>query len=161
MSDLGQPALLLALTLALFGLAAGIYAGVKRSPEWTRVSERSVLLVFGLLTLAMAALFYAFATHDYALRYVASHSARSMPLHYRLAALWGGQDGSLLLWGWMLAAYGAAAIAVSRRAARTMLLLDRQSAIDGVVQRSRARGIVRGTGGRFPPTTSSLISHGL
>jgi cytochrome c-type biogenesis protein CcmF len=121
MSDLGQPALLLALTIAVLGLAAGTFAGIRRSPEWTRVAERSVLLVFGLVSLAILALFYAFAYHDYALAYVASHSARSMPLQYRLAALWGGQDGSLLLWGWMLMAYGAAAILVSRRTSRTLM----------------------------------------
>ncbi len=107
MSDLGHPALLLALTIAVLGLAAGTFAGIRRSPEWTQVAERSVLLVFGLVSVAMLVLFYAFANHDYALAYVASHSARSMPLQYRLAALWGGQDGSLLLWGWMLTAYAA------------------------------------------------------
>ena len=50
----------------------------------------------------MAALFYALAVNDFSLAYVAQHSARSMSLLYRLAALWGGQAGSLLLWGWMV-----------------------------------------------------------
>ncbi|MEN8182697.1 MAG: heme lyase CcmF/NrfE family subunit [Myxococcota bacterium] len=121
MSDLGQPALLLALTIAVLGLAAGVFAGVRHSSEWTRVTERSVLLVFALMSAAMLGLFAAFAGYDYTFQYVATHSARSMPLHYRLAALWGGQAGSLLLWGWMLSAYGAAAVLVSRHSSRALM----------------------------------------
>jgi len=90
-------------------LGAAVYAGRTRREDWTRVAERSVGVVFLLVTAAIAALFVCFARHDYQLVYVASHAARSMPLHYRLAALWGGQAGSLLLWLWMLSAYSAAA----------------------------------------------------
>ena len=69
----------------------------------------------------MLALFYALATFDYQLLYVARHSARSMALHYRLAALWGGQAGSLLLWLWMLMAYSAASVWFNRTKNRTLM----------------------------------------
>jgi cytochrome c-type biogenesis protein CcmF len=117
-SDLGYSALLLALVVAAVGVGGGIFAGVRRRPDWTRVSERCVILLFACASLAMLALFSAFANHDFQLQYVASHSARSMTLPYRLAALWGGQAGSLLLWMWMLTAYGACAVWVSRRSTR-------------------------------------------
>ena len=110
MSEIGAISLRLALLLAVAGLGAAVYAGRTRREDWTRVAERSVGVVFALVTAAIAALFVCFARHDYQLVYVASHSARSMALHYRLAALWGGQAGSLLLWLWMLCAYSAAAI---------------------------------------------------
>jgi len=110
MADLGLYALRLGLLLCALGVGAGVYAGLTRREEWTRVSERSLLLVFGVCSFAMLALFWALANNDFSLAYVASHSARTMPLHYRLGALWGGQAGSLLLWGWMLTAYGAVAI---------------------------------------------------
>src|SRR5258705_2930941 len=110
MSEIGAVALRLALLLALAGLGAGIYAGRSRRDDWTRVAERSVGVVFALVTCAIATLFWCFANYDYQLVYVSAHSARSMALHYRLAALWGGQAGSLLLWLWMLSAYSAAAI---------------------------------------------------
>ena len=110
MSEIGAVALRLALLLALAGFGAGIYAGRARRDDWTRVAERSVGVVFALVTIAIATLFWCFANYDYQLVYVSAHSARSMPLHYRLAALWGGQAGSLLLWLWMLSAYSAAAI---------------------------------------------------
>ena len=102
MSDIGAAALRFALLIAGAGLVAAIYAGVSRRADWTRVAERSMLVVAAFVTVAIACLFAAFASHDYQLVYVASHSARSMDLQYRLAALWGGQAGSLLLWLFML-----------------------------------------------------------
>jgi cytochrome c-type biogenesis protein CcmF len=120
MSEIGAVALRLALLLALAGFGAGIYAGRSRREDWTRVAERSVGVVFALVTCAIATLFWCFANHDYQLVYVSAHSARSMPLHYRLAALWGGQAGSLLLWLWMLSAYSAAAVWAHRGRVRRL-----------------------------------------
>ena len=99
MADLGIYALRLGLFLCAIGIGAGIYAGVRKKDDWTRVSERVVLLVFAAASFGMIALFWALATNDFSLEYVAQHSARTMPLHYRLGALWGGQAGSLL-WGY-------------------------------------------------------------
>jgi cytochrome c-type biogenesis protein CcmF len=121
MAELGALALRFALAVALFGLGAGIYAGATRRSDWTRVAERALLVVSACTTLAIGALFHAFATGDYSLVYVASHSARSMELHYRLAALWGGQAGSLLLWLWMLCAYSSACVLSQRRQNRTLM----------------------------------------
>ncbi len=121
MSEIGAVSLRLALLLAAAGFGAAIYAGVQRNPEWTRVAERSVGVVFALVTSAMVALFLCFARYDYQLVYVAAHSARSMALPYRLAALWGGQAGSLLLWLWMLSAYATAAVWFHRNRARVLM----------------------------------------
>ncbi len=115
MADLGFYALRLALVVAAAGVAAGVLGGLWRRPEWGEVARRAVLLHFALVSLAIGALLYCFATLDFTLEYVASHAARSMAVHYRMAALWGGQAGSLLLWAWMLAAYSAAAVLVNRR----------------------------------------------
>jgi cytochrome c-type biogenesis protein CcmF len=115
MSDLGSFALRLALLVATTGMVAGVLAGLKQRSDWAEVARRSVLTVFALLCVSMLTLFWAFYAHDYSLLYVANHSARSMELGYRLAALWGGQAGSLMLWCWMLTAYGAAAVIVNRR----------------------------------------------
>ncbi len=121
MSEIGAVSLRLALLLAVAGFGAAVYAGRTRREDWTRVAERSVGVVFALVTSAIAALFVCFARHDYQLVYVASHSARSMALHYRLAALWGGQAGSLLLWLWMLCAYSAAAVWFHRARVRPLV----------------------------------------
>ena len=121
MSELGALSLRFAIPVALFGLAAGIAAGVAKRPEWTRVAERSVLTVGALVSFAMLVLFVAFATGDFQLSYVAGHSSRDMLLGYRLAALWGGQAGSLLLWLWMLLAYGGACVVTQRHQNRTLM----------------------------------------
>jgi cytochrome c-type biogenesis protein CcmF len=121
MADLGAHALRFALAFALFGLGAAVHAGVARRGDWTRVAERAVGLVFACTTLAIGLLFVAFATCDYSLVYVASNSARSMALPYRLAALWGGQAGSLLLWLWMLGIYSTACVASQRHQNRTLM----------------------------------------
>jgi cytochrome c-type biogenesis protein CcmF len=131
-SELGTYALRLALVIAGLGLAACLLAGLRgrrdgigpdggAASAWTRVGERAVLLVFAFVSLAMLALFTALATYDYSIAYVAEHSARSMALPYRLAALWGGQAGSLLLWLWMLCAYASAAVLVHRRSSRSLM----------------------------------------
>ena len=115
MSDLGFYALRLALVVAAAGIAAGVLGGLRRRPEWTEVARRAVLVHFALVTTGIGALLYCFATLDFSLEYVAEHAARSMAFPYRLAALWGGQAGSLLLWAWMLGAYSTAAVIVNRR----------------------------------------------
>jgi cytochrome c-type biogenesis protein CcmF len=121
MSDLGAYAVRFALLIAVVGFAAGVRGGIARDDAWTRVSERAVWVLFGFVSFAMLALFNAFVNHDYQLAYVASHSARSMDTGYRLAALWGGQAGSLLLWLWMLCAYGAACVWFNRRQNRGLM----------------------------------------
>jgi cytochrome c-type biogenesis protein CcmF len=121
MSELGALTLRLALLVALLGVGAGVYAGATRRGDWTRVAERAVWVVFAFTSLAMAVLFVAFVTSDFQLSYVASHSARSMALHYRLAALWGGQAGSLLLWLWMLLGYSSACVWSQRNQNRALM----------------------------------------
>lgn len=63
------------------------------------------LVALGVLTLA-----YAFQTHDFRIRYVSRYSDRSMPWYYLVTSLWGGQDGSLLWWSFLLSVYTAACI---------------------------------------------------
>ncbi len=115
MSDFGASALGLALVVAVAGVVAGFVGGLRKDAGWAEVARRAVLLHFAAVTVSIGCLFAAFATLDFQLEYVASHAARSMALPYRIAALWGGQAGSLLLWLWMLAAYAAAAVIVNRR----------------------------------------------
>jgi len=121
MAELGQQTLTFGWLITILGCFVAIAAGVTRRDDWTQVAERTLYVVFAAVTLSMCALFYALATNDFSLAYVAAHSARAMSLETRLAALWGGQAGSLLLWGWMVAAYGAAAISLNRKSNRNLM----------------------------------------
>ncbi len=93
MSDLGALALRFALPVALLGIVAGAFAGVKRRDDWTQVAERAVWIVGLFVAIAMVSLAVAFANCDFELRYVANNASRDMALPYRLAAVWGGQAG--------------------------------------------------------------------
>ncbi len=121
MAELGSYSLRIALLLAVTGLCTAVYAGRRGNANWQRVADRAVWATFAFVSVAMGALFTAFATHDFGIAYVASHSARSMDLSYRLAALWGGQDGSLLLWLWILLAYATACVLVNRHRNRKLM----------------------------------------
>jgi len=121
MSEIGVYALRFAFVVGIVGIIAGFAGGRLRSDAWTRLAERSLLAVFAFVTLSMGILFAAFVNNDFQLAYVAGHSSRAMALPYRLAALWGGQAGSLLLWLWMLGAYGTSCVLLNRRQNRSLM----------------------------------------
>ncbi|MAI26734.1 MAG: heme lyase CcmF/NrfE family subunit [Myxococcota bacterium] len=121
MSEIGLYAIRLAFLATVFGIGAGIYSGVTRRADWGQVAERAVYAVLILLGVAMVSLFWALGTNDFSLEYVARHSARSMTLGYRLGALWGGQAGSLLLWAFLLMAFGSAGVFSNRRSQSALI----------------------------------------
>lgn len=69
-------------------------------------AERAHLALTILMSVAVLVLLYAFTTFDFSLEYVAQYSDLTLPLFYRLTALWAGQAGSLLFWGWSVAVCG-------------------------------------------------------
>lgn len=92
----GSLSLFLALLLAMAG-AVSAFLGATRSGEgYLRGTRTATQLLVLLLLFANLALIIAFVTHDFSLRYVAEHSSQSLPLLYRVAAIWGGHAGSLL-----------------------------------------------------------------
>lgn len=110
MSDIGAIALRLALVAAAYAAVISALGGWWQKSPWVRSAERAVYAVFGLVSIAMVVMLYALATHDFSIQYVARVSNRAMPMFYTMAALWGGQEGSLLLWLWLLVLYSALAV---------------------------------------------------
>jgi cytochrome c-type biogenesis protein CcmF len=74
-----------------------------------------------LVTFASGILVYSLMTGDFRFAYVAEHSNRSMPMLYKFAAWWGGQEGSLLFWSWLLSTYAAVVVFTNRRKHRDMM----------------------------------------
>ena len=112
-ATLGQSMLWLTF-LACVGAAVSSVAGMRRArPGWVRLGRTLMLAAFGFSTVASAVLVIALLRDDFSIAYVAGRSARAMPLVYKLGAWWGGQEGSLLLWLWLL--LGLAALVVTGR----------------------------------------------
>lgn len=107
MNELGSYTLCLGWLLVLASLTAGAYfnwRGDLKGGPWMKCLSALILACLIVSTLTLAALFL---RDDYANRYVWQYSNRAMPALYKLAAVWGGMDGSLLLWALMLALWGA------------------------------------------------------
>ncbi len=121
MENLGSLAIILAFCLSVYAIVASVTGKIKRNPFLVVSGERAVYAIWFLLTFASALLIYALLTSDFRLAYVAGHSNRSMPLLYKFAAWWGGQEGSLLLWAWILSTYSAIVVYTNRRRFRSMM----------------------------------------
>ena len=111
----GSFSLLLSLALSVYTLLAGGLAlrrlatnGRSRiAPErLAETARRAGIGSFFAVTAAAVALVYAAFTNDFSVSYILHHSNRALPGPYKFAALWSGQEGSLLLWAWLLATYG-------------------------------------------------------
>ena len=121
MENIGALALMLAFCLAVYAVF-GSLAGKWKKRQFLVVSaERAVYAVWGLQTLASAILVHALLTGDFRLAYVASHTNTAMPAIYKFTAWWGGQEGSLLLWSWILSTYAAVVVWQNRRKFRDMM----------------------------------------
>ncbi|HEY1264063.1 MAG TPA: heme lyase CcmF/NrfE family subunit [Terriglobales bacterium] len=109
MSQLGSFALLLALALSAYCFLAGLIALVRPGPASDRVSEtarRAGIATFAIVFLAALILVIAAFQNDFSIAYIFHHSNRDLPAPYKFATLWSGQEGSLLFWSLLLAAYG-------------------------------------------------------
>jgi len=115
MTQIGEIALVIALLIAAYSGIA-IVIGVRRKlPELLTSGRWGILVVFGLTTIASLALWYAFLTRDFQVAYVYQYSSRGLSTFYTISAFWAGQAGSLLLWAWVLAIFGAIVVYQTRK----------------------------------------------
>src|SRR5271169_190147 len=121
MENLVSLAILLAFCLALYATAACVIGRLKNKPFLLVSGERAVYGIWMLIATASGILVYSLMTSDFRFAYVAEHSNRSMPMLYKYAAWWGGQEGSLLLWSFLLSVYAAVVVFTNRRKHRDMM----------------------------------------
>jgi cytochrome c-type biogenesis protein CcmF len=115
MAEIGHYALILALGVALAQSVLPVIGYVRRDSRWLAIGVSGAQTQFGLVVLAYAMLTLAFVYNDFSLAYVASNSHSALPLIYRLSAVWGAHEGSLLLWLLMLTGWGFAVSLSSRK----------------------------------------------
>jgi cytochrome c-type biogenesis protein CcmF len=120
MENLGSLALFLACCLSAYAVLGSVVGKLKRKPFLLVSAERAVYSVFVLLTVASGVLVYSLMTGDFRLAYVAAHTNRAMPALYKFSAWWGGQEGSLLLWSWLLATYSVIVLLTTGRQHRSI-----------------------------------------
>ncbi len=103
--EIGYAMTAVALGLALYGSCAAALGVRTGRPALIQSSQHAALGTFVLITAAMLLLVYAFLTFDFSVRYVAMNTNRGTPFYYRITALWGALEGSIILWSWMLSIY--------------------------------------------------------
>jgi cytochrome c-type biogenesis protein CcmF len=113
--ELGYGATVAALLLAVWGGSASVAGALAGRPALARSSERAAIGVWVLITCCMLLMVYAFLTFDFSVKYVANNTNRGTPFYYRITALWGALEGSIILWGWMLSLYTLIVVAQYRR----------------------------------------------
>jgi cytochrome c-type biogenesis protein CcmF len=100
--ELGQVALLLALAVSIVQSTLPIAGAARGHVPWMMLARPAAQTQCLLIVFAFGALAWSFAQNDFSVLYVASNSNSALPLHYRIAGVWGGHEGSLLLWLLML-----------------------------------------------------------
>ncbi len=109
MPELGSFSLILALGLSFYSFAAGAIALFRKGPSYERLGEtarRAGIAAWAAVTIAAAILVYATFQNDFSIAYILHHSNSALGAPYKFAALWSGQEGSLLFWSFLLGTYG-------------------------------------------------------
>jgi cytochrome c-type biogenesis protein CcmF len=112
---LGSVSLLLAFLAAVYALVGGIVGIITRRALIIKSARNAGMAVFALVTIAAACLEYFFFSNDFSSAYVVEHSNRALPAYYKFAALWSGQEGSLLLWTFLLSMYAFLVLFLNRK----------------------------------------------
>jgi cytochrome c-type biogenesis protein CcmF len=105
MDVFGSFALILAFVCALYAFGGGIAAIITRHPLLIKSVRQSGMATCGLIFVSTLSLVYLFFSDNFSVAYVVSHSNRDLSTFFKVAALWSGQEGSLLFWSFLLAIY--------------------------------------------------------
>jgi len=103
--DIGLIALVLAFASALYGVSAAIYGGQNHRPDWIASARRAALTITPLLTIACLTIIISNLGNNFNLEYTYRVNSRGMPTVLKFTSLWGGQNGSVLFFGWLMSLY--------------------------------------------------------
>ncbi|TYA50094.1 heme lyase CcmF/NrfE family subunit [Aggregatibacter actinomycetemcomitans] len=113
-AELGNYALALSLAIAVLLAIFPLWGAEKGNAQLMSLARPMTYGLFFVLTFSFGALFYLFAVNDFSVQYVVNNSNTTLPIYYRLSAVWGSHEGSLLLWIWLLSLWGAAVALFSK-----------------------------------------------
>ena len=105
---IGFAALVLSFVLALYGAGAAAYGARRNRPKLVESARRAMLLSWPMISVAALSIIALLVAGRYDIAYVAKVTSNAMPPYLRVTALWGGQEGSLVFWSWLMAAFASA-----------------------------------------------------
>lgn len=120
-AELGIVTLALAFLLSVIGTLAALFGVLKGNQGWIKSARNAMILALPFITLTCLLLVGAQWFGDYSIDYVTSVSTNSQPDALKITALWGGQAGSLLFYGWMLTLFSTAAIVFSWKSQQRLI----------------------------------------
>ena len=121
MPALGNFLLLAAFVSCAYAISASVVGARRRSTRLIDSGIGAFYFIAALMTLASAVLIHAFVTNNYAIRYVQRTSEAALPLGYKIASYWGGLDGSIMFWVFLLSIFGSMAVHVNRERYRELI----------------------------------------
>jgi len=121
MPALGNFVLLASFVVAAYAIAASVVGARRRSTRLVESGIGAFYAVTALMTVASGVLVHAFVTDNYAIKYVQRYSDSAQPLAYKIASYWGGLDGSIMFWVFLLGIFGAVAVHVNRTRHRELI----------------------------------------
>ncbi|MDR0311739.1 MAG: heme lyase CcmF/NrfE family subunit [Acidobacteriota bacterium] len=121
MANFGNFCTLLALCLSLYAIVAALTGAFRQQERVVRSAERAAYAAAGCASLAFFSLLYLLLADDFSIAHVASSSSLSLPVIYKITAVWGGHDGSMLLWAFFAAVMSAIALWQIRGKNRDMM----------------------------------------
>ena len=112
--EIGNFSLMLAFAVALILGVLPIAGSLRGNRQMMALARPAARVQLAFIAIAFGCLVYTFVTNDFSVKYVAAHSNSLLPVQYRIAAVWGGHEGSLLLWVYMLSCWTFAVAQLSR-----------------------------------------------
>src|SRR5438093_834619 len=121
MASLGSFLLLATFVVCSYSAAVSVAGARRRSRPLIESGVGAFYLTAALMTVASAVMINAFLTNDYSIKYVAHYSDSVQPLFYKITSYWGGLDGSIMFWVFLLSIFGTLAVYVNRERHRELI----------------------------------------
>jgi cytochrome c-type biogenesis protein CcmF len=121
MATLGAVLLLSAFVISAYAAAASVVGARRRNTRLVESGVGALYLVAAVMTVASGVIVHAFVVGNYSIKYVQRYSESAQPLGYKLASYWGGLDGSVMFWVFLLSLFGAAAVRINKERHRELI----------------------------------------
>jgi cytochrome c-type biogenesis protein CcmF len=121
MAGLGYYLLLTAFVVCAYAVAASVAGARRRSQRLIESGVGAFYLVAAIMSVASSVIVYAFIAGDYSIKYVQRYSDSVQPLFYKITSYWGGLDGSIMFWVFLLSLFGSTAVYINRERHRELI----------------------------------------